>query len=92
MTIEETIKQFIEDVNAEFGSDLAIDSQGGDGEISINWPGHGHIYVDAKTGDIKGINGLRACHKYLADNHIEFNVTNNVLTGKLTNIDSVPTL
>ncbi len=54
MTIEETIKQFIEDVNAEFGSDLAIDSQGGDGEISINWPGHGHIYVDAKTGEILG--------------------------------------
>lgn len=28
MTIEETVKSFIEDVNAEFGSDLAIDSQG----------------------------------------------------------------
>jgi hypothetical protein len=28
MTIEETIKQFIADVNAEYGSDLAIDSQG----------------------------------------------------------------
>ena len=41
MTIEETVKSFIEDVNAEFGSDLAID-EGEEGEIAINWPGHGH--------------------------------------------------
>jgi len=54
VTIEETVKSFIEDVNAEYGSDLAIDSQGGDGEISINWPGHGHIYIDSKTGEILG--------------------------------------
>ena len=42
MSIKETVEKFIEDVNAEFGSDLAIDSQGEEGEISINWPGHGH--------------------------------------------------
>jgi hypothetical protein len=33
VTIEETVKSFIEDVNAEFGSDLAID-EGEEGEIA----------------------------------------------------------
>ena len=51
MTIEETVEKFIEDVNAEFGSDLAL-AIGDEGEIAINWPGHGHIYIDSKTGEI----------------------------------------
>lgn len=51
MIVKETVEKFIEDVNAEFGSDLAID-EGEEGEISINWPGHGHIYVDEKSGEI----------------------------------------
>jgi len=49
MSVKDTVEKFIEDVNAEFGSDLAID-EGEEGEISINWPGRGHIYVDAGTG------------------------------------------
>ena len=56
MTIEETVQKFIENVNAEFGSDLAIsrgeDFDGNVAEIAINWPGHGHIYVDAISGEI----------------------------------------
>lgn len=49
--IEETVQKFIGDVNAEFNADLAL-AIGDEGEIAINWPGHGHVYVDAKTGEI----------------------------------------
>ena len=52
MTIEETVEKFIKDVNAEFGSDISIDDESKAGEITINWPGHGHIYVDEGSGEI----------------------------------------
>lgn len=57
--IAEKIEEFIKSVNSEFGSDLATDSQGEEGEISINWPGHGHIYVDAESGAILDKTKLR---------------------------------
>ena len=49
--IKAAVGEFVEKVNAEFGADLAIDT-GEEGEISVNWPGHGHIYIDAESGEI----------------------------------------
>lgn len=62
--IEEKIKAFIEEANAEFGTELKADGSypnnwkgslmdGGSPDcISINEPGQGHVYIDRQTGEI----------------------------------------
>ena len=62
--IEEKVKAFIEEANAEFGTELKTDGSypnnwkgslmdGGSPDcISINEPGQGHVYIDRQTGEI----------------------------------------
>ena len=55
MTIEEIVKQFVEETNTEYPAlKLAIEDDGPEGQISVH-VGHfnSHIYIDEKTGEVK---------------------------------------
>jgi phage recombination protein Bet len=49
--IREKVDELVEEINAEFDADLEVEA-GEEGEIAVNWPGHGHIYIGPLDGNI----------------------------------------